>query len=678
MKSRVIILTLIMSLVPLSNAFPEDKTTDGEVSLEGIFVDVKGGGGGKAKFTEYKDLKEDGGFYGRARLKFDTEKYFFNFHGGDFAYDTQYYKIDGGMWGKFKFDLFYDEIPHNFTFDARTPFLGVGAGRDTLTGAPNTNVDSWNTFDYSIVRHQYGGGLKVNVIRPFFFDVSFQREKREGIKPTGAAETTPGGIAFELPEPVEYVTNNLNVQTGYSQKPLFLALSYFYSDFNNSDTALNLPANFDAPRALSLPPDNTYHKGAFKGAINLPLNSKFSTNIGFVRDRSDTSVVSLISSAYTGKVDTQNYDFALTSNPVRFLDAKVYSKYYKRANKSDDPAGIANLFLDYDITTYGGEVGFRLPARLYLSGGYKYVKTKRDKQGETDPAEILPYDTDNIYSVDLRWTGLDFLSARMGYEKFDRDANYQTIESEENPAKRYYYASQNRDTFKASVDVFPLESLNFGLEYRYRYIDYLDTTFGLKSDMTHELNISADYTIGKIAKVYGYGDYGWIRFDQLQQKTPVLPFSPTEGNWNAKQRDRTWGYGIGTEVYVIPKKLTLMFQHDYLKSNGSVGFTLDPALFDPTNGIGPATGGNNENVDIAGWDDYTLYSFKIKAVYNFTKSLSASLGYAYERFRYSDAQLNSYNLVLATAGTNGAYLTGAYKDQSYRANLVFGGLTYKF
>ena len=30
------------------------------------------------------------------------------------------------------------------------------------------------------------------------------------------------------------------------------------------------------------------------------------------------------------------------------------------------------------------------------------------------------------------------------------------------------------------------------------------------------------------------------------------------------------------------------------------------------------------------------------------------------------------------AGSNGAYLTGAYKDQSYKANVVFGGLTYKF
>jgi MtrB/PioB family decaheme-associated outer membrane protein len=673
MKVKIVVLALIIGLVPFSSAFSQDKPIEGEVSLKGIFVDVKGGEGGKAKFTEYRDLREDGGFYGRARLNLDTEKYFLNFKAGDFAYDTQYYKIDGGMWGKFKVDLFYDEIPHNFTFDARSPFLR--AGRDTLTGAPNTNVDSWDTFDYSILRRQYGGGLKVNMIRPLFFNVSFQREKREGIKPTGAAETTPGGIAFELPEPVECVTNNLNVETAYSKKPFFLALSYFYSDFNNSDTALNLPANFDAPRAFSLPPDNTYHKGAFKGAVNLPFHSKFSTNIGLSRGRSDTSVVSLISSAYTGKVDTQNYNFALTSNPLRFLNAKVYYKYYRRHNESDDPAGVVDIFLDYKISTMGADLGLRLPQNFYLSGGYKYVKTKRNKKGETDPAEILPLDTDNIYFVDLKWTGLDFLDARVGYEKFDRDANYRTVESDVNPAKRYYYAAQNKDTYKAMLDIFPLENLNFGLEYRHSKIDYSDTIFGLRSDKRHEVEISADYKIGKFAKVYGYGDYGWIKFDQLQHKLPLLPFSPSEGDWDAKQKDRTFGYGIGTEVYVISKKLTLVFQHDYLKSNGNVDFTINPALFVASNGL---AGANSDIVDISQWDDYTLYCFKIKAVYNFTKSLSASLGYAYERFKYSDAQLNNYNFVPATAGTNGAYLTGAYKDQSYKANLIFGGLSYKF
>ncbi len=662
----------MLCLLPLSYAFSQDtKTIEGEVELTGVWIDVHGQEGGKAKFTEYRDLREDGAVFGRARLNLDTDKYFLNFNAGDFAYDTQYYKIDGGMWGKFKFDLFYDEIPHNITFDARTPF--IGAGHDLLTGTPNSNFPAWNTFDYSILRHQYGTGFKVDVIRPFFLDLSFERENRDGIKPTGAAETTPGGRAFELPEPVDYVTNNLKVSAGYAQKPLFLSLNYIHSDFNNSNASLTLPSNFSAPNAFSLPPDNTYDKGAFKGAVNLPFNSRFSTNMGFSRGTSDTSIVSLISSGYTGKVDNVNYDFALTSNPMRFLDAKVYYKYYKRFNKSDDPTGVVNIFLNYNVATYGGELGLRLPEHFYLSGGYKYVKTERNREGVTDPAEILPFNMDNIFFANLKWSGVDFLEARVGYEKLDRDARYRTVESAVNPARIFAYAAQNRDTVKAILDIFPLENLNFGLEYRYRNTDYSDTIFGLRGDRRNEFEASADYSIGKIAKVYAYGDLEWIKFNQLQfEGTTLLP-------WQANQWDKSWGYGIGAEVYVIPKKLTLIFQHDYLKSNGSVDFTLNNGLFIAATGLGPGAGANNDNIDIGRWDDYTLYSFSIKAVYNFTKSVAAMIGYAYQRFWFSDAQLNNY--LFAPAGppnTNAAFLTGAYKDQTYRANLVFGGLTYKF
>jgi MtrB/PioB family decaheme-associated outer membrane protein len=669
MKAKIIIVTMIICLMPLSYAFPQDnETIEGEVGITGIWIDVDGKEGGRAKFTEYRDLREDGAVFGRAGINLDTDKYFLDFNAGDFGYDTQYYDVDGGMWGKFKFDLFYNEIPHNITFEARTPFLG--AGHDTLVGTPNTNVAGWNTFDYSLERRQYGGGLKVDLMKPFFFDVSFQRENREGIKPVGAAETSPGGRAFELPEPIDYVTNNLKVSAGYAQKPLFLSFNYIYSDFNNSNTALNLPSNFDPPNAFSLPPDNTYHKGAFKGAVTLPFNSRFSTNMGFSRGTSDTSVLSLISSAFDGKVNTLNYDFSLTSNPVRFLDAKVYYKYYKRDNKSDDPTGVVDIFLDYKISTYGGDLGLRLPQNFYLSGGYKYVRTERNKEGETDPVEILPYNRDNIYFIDLKWSGLDFLEGKVGYEKFDRDAHYRTLDSAINPARRFYYSAQNKNTIKAGVDLFPLENLNFGLEYRYVNIDYSDTLFGLRSDKRHEVDISADYTIGKIAKVYGYGDYGWIKFRQSQTDNSGLP-------WEADQKDRSWGYGIGTEVYVIPKKLTLIFQHDYLKSNGDVDYTLVDGLFG-TGGLPLFPVANNENIDVTQWDDYILYCFKIKAVYNFSKSLAVSLGYAYERFWYSDAQLNNYHFIPNGSATSSAFLTGAYKDQPYKANLVFGGVTYKF
>ena len=665
MKAKIIIVALIISLIPFFDAFSEEKTIEGEISLTGKYVGVEGEEGGKAKFTEYRDLQENGGFYGRARLNLDTEKYFFNFKAGDFGYDTQYYKIDGGMWGKFKMDLFYNEIPHNITFDARTFFLG--AGRNTLVGAPNTNVATWNTFDYSYERRQYGGGLKVNVIKPFFFDASFQREEREGIKPTGAAGTSPGGIAIELPEPVQYVTNNLTLQAGYAKNPLFLSLTYLYSNFNNSNTALNFinPATA-AQDTFSLPPDNTYHKGAFKGAVKLPFNSRFSTNIGFSRGESETSLFP----TFDAKVNTQNYNFALTSNPVHLkyfgVDAKVFYKFYKRNNKSDDSLGIVEAFLDYKISNYGTEVGFRLPARLYLTGGYQYVHTWRNFHD--NPNVVLPHNADNIYSVDLKWSGLDFLDVRVGYEKFDRDAKYQSPETAVQSDRKYSYAAQNRDTYKASIDIFPLENLNFGFEYRHREIDYNDTIFGLKNDKRDEFGSNAAYTLGKIAKLYGNVDFGLIKFE------PDLVRSGLD--WNVKQKDRTFGYGFGTEIYAIPNKLTFIFQHDYVKSNGSADFTIDPGLFVAANGL---AGANNDTVDIMRAEDYTLYSFKIKAVYNFTKYLAASIGYAYVRFNYKDDQLDGYQFVPGGgAGSNGAYLTGAYKDQSYKANLIFGGLTYRF
>jgi MtrB/PioB family decaheme-associated outer membrane protein len=695
MKARIMIVAMMICLVPLSNALSQDTkaqdtktqdtktqdtmTIEGEVNLTGIWVHVDGKEGGEAKATEYKDLKEQGdgpgGLYGSARLKLDTDKYFLNFEASDFGYHTQYYQIDGGMWGKFKLNLFYNEIPHNITFDARTPFFKPG--EDTLTLIPpitlSTDPALWHTFDYSILRRQYGGGFKVDVMRPFFLDVSFERENRNGIKPIGVSRVTTGAPqdAFELPEPIDYATSNLVVSAGYAKKPLFLSASYFYSDFGNDNNALNVPAAFNAPRAISLPPDNTYHKGTFKGALSLPFNSRFSTNMGFSSGRSETPTVSLIGSAFTGKVDTFNYDVALTTNPLRFLDAKIYYKYYKRDNKSDDPSSVVNIFLDYKITTYGGELGLRLPQNLYLSGGYKYVRTDRNDEGETDPLLVLPSNMDNNFFVDLKWSGLDFLEARAGYERLDRDVHYRTSQSAASPRKLFSYAAQKRDTVKAMLDIFPLENLNFGFEYRFKSADYTDTGLGLKREEGHEVELSADYSLGKIAKLYAYGDFEWTKFWQSHATFPGgLP-------WEADQMDRSYGYGIGTEVYVIPKKLTLIFQHDYLKSNGNVDFSLTPAMFG-TGGLPAFPAANQENIDIGKWDDYSLYSFMLKAVYNISNHWEASLGYRFERFDYNDAQLDNYRFAPTGAVTNTAFLSGAYKDQSYTEHLIFAGITYKF
>jgi hypothetical protein len=176
--------------------------------------------------------------------------------------------------------------------------------------------------------------------------------------------------------------------------------------------------------------------------------------------------------------------------------------------------------------------------------------------------------------------------------------------------------------------------------------------------------------------LYGFFNLEWIKFIQdVQNPSPLAAFSED-------QKERTYGGGIGTEIYAIPQKLTFMFQFDYVKSNGNVDFTLDPSLFVAGTGLGPGSGANNDNIDITNLDDYTKYALKFKAAYHFTKSVIVSAGYVFERFKYNDAQLDNYLFVNPAGGPvtggNAGYLTGAYKDQSYKAHVVFGGMTYKF
>ncbi|MDO9287602.1 MAG: MtrB/PioB family outer membrane beta-barrel protein, partial [Thermodesulfovibrionales bacterium] len=232
-KKMIIIFTVALSLISFSPVFSEEKKIEGEIKAAGVLTDINGS---KAKFNEYRDLKD--GIYGKINLKYDAEKYFLKFKASDIGYDTQNYKLEGGMWGKFKLYLKYNEIPHNFTYDAKTIFSGAGTNRLTTgaafaIGTPSTYTPT-NLFDYSLERKQMEAGVKLEMLKPFYLDVSYQREERDGIKPTAVALTTGGGSYFiEMPEPVDYVTNNLKAELGYAKNPLFLSLTYFYSEFSN-------------------------------------------------------------------------------------------------------------------------------------------------------------------------------------------------------------------------------------------------------------------------------------------------------------------------------------------------------------------------------------------------------------------------------------------------------------
>ncbi|MDO8786199.1 MAG: MtrB/PioB family outer membrane beta-barrel protein, partial [Syntrophales bacterium] len=283
---RILIYTLMLcSLLLLTNSlYAEDnKPFSGEIEVIGKSVDIEGN---KAKFNEYRDL--DTGAYGNIRLKYDNDRSFLKLNADDIAYDTQSYRLEGGAWGKFNLHLKYNEIPHNFTYGAKTIFSGAGTDRLT-TGAAfavatASTYTPTNLFDYSIKRKQDEVGIKLDMLKPFYIEVSYGREDRSGIKPNSAALTTGGGSYFiEMPEPVDYTTNNLKAEMGYAKNSLILSLTYFHSEFSNDNQRLFFKNPYNATTFgaskddyLTLPPDNKYDNISFKGKLNLPLDSALS------------------------------------------------------------------------------------------------------------------------------------------------------------------------------------------------------------------------------------------------------------------------------------------------------------------------------------------------------------------------------------------------------------------
>lgn len=96
---------LIFSILILGSIlYSEDKGNfNGEFEAIEVQTDVKGN---EAKFNEYRDLGN--GFYGKLKLKIDSEKYFMKFNAYDMGYGTQNYEFEGGSFASYKIYLKYN------------------------------------------------------------------------------------------------------------------------------------------------------------------------------------------------------------------------------------------------------------------------------------------------------------------------------------------------------------------------------------------------------------------------------------------------------------------------------------------------------------------------------------------------------------------------------------------
>ncbi|MBF0567150.1 MAG: MtrB/PioB family outer membrane beta-barrel protein [Nitrospirae bacterium] len=764
MKAKIAILAIFLILLPFSVAFAQDEgdsaagsacgggvlsgpgclkvpNLSGEVSTRGQIVGINGN---PSKFNEYRDVAS--GVYGAVKLKYDDDSYWFKFKASDIGYDTQNYRLDGGIYGAVKYYVEYNEIPHNYSLGDRIIYSGAGTNNMTLLPA-NTKqpFTSMNNLDYAIKRQQEGGGVRLDMAKPFYAEFSGSREDRTGTRPFSATSNGSSGPLTELPQPIDYVTETFRGELGYITKALFASAYLQYTDFDNANQNLYFPNVYGGTLAagtsrlgltdtLTLPPDNQNYDYGFRGSadlilarLNVSLSGGQTTsganllNSSIMGGNTTAGKFNLVNytygngaSTWHGKMDNENYNFVLTSNPVACLDVTLFEKYYDRRNKSDVISitpSIAQDFhsgmapLSYRKNDFGGELGYKLPANFALTAGYDYVNAHRTTTPTSEIPYSIPKTDDNIYSVSLKWTGLDFLAAKAGYERMNRkganDSGLLAIQGEGdgNPNLSWYknefdIGSQHRDKYKVSLDLFPTDSLNVGLGYNYIRSTYPDTVIGLRSNTIDEYFADADYTFGHFAKLNGYVAYENIKQYNFQRNGNSAPDGPTQTssnyNWDVTLKDNSFDWGGGLDIYVIPRKVTLRVQYDYVKSDGNADFTILnqaalTALSTPTAAI--PTGQNNSNLDVPTIDNCKKSSILAKAMWDVTKYFSVVVGYAFEHYKYNDAGYDNYpsSYILADDNTstpknpiNYMYLTGAYANPSYNASLAFLTFTYKF
>ena len=725
---RILIFASIGSLLLVSHSYGEDQSFSGGVFLGGNALSIDRQ---SAKFNEYNAIGP--GEVGGGNVSYDTDKYHLDSDASYLGEDDMYLKVKGGKWGDFKFSFFYTEFPHNYSFEDRSVEVNPGSDNQTLSPGASykslSNSNQWpsTSFDNKIARKDMGGSVEVTAVSPFFFTASADRLQRQGQMPFGAVDAfgtsgTGGGFTnrtVELSVPVDDHTTNANGMFGWKNKQFYAALGGGFSQYGDNAEFTRFQEPFFNPTGpapatpatgtIVGPPDNRSWDMRFTGsARQLPFSSTFVVNADYQRNTSQTTLLNTIETGtqaapviatlrlsqptFNGDVEYFNVGANLTSNPVKDLMTKVYFKYLDRRDNSDvvtftnpsSPASgsVTNSLFSYNKTSVGAEATYRFLKNLKGIIGYDFTDTRREGGVDflTSPSSALgidnvPRTVDNTFKAQIVYNPFDWLGTRLKYQKLYRGTDTElqpgTANVLANNVSRFDIGKQEQDMFKLTADISPGDALNVSFEYAYKLDNYNSTVLGLTKAQENEFIVDGSY-VWKGMKFFAFFDYDVSSTEQTAREGGGNPnTAPTTSafNWNANQHNNNYAYGAGTNFPIIKNKLAFIVQYDFEQNNGTANFTSQSFTAANTN-----LGINNGNINIGPWDDYTRQNISARLVYDYNKDFGLIFGFLYSQFRLNDGQLNGYQYV----APGPSYLSGAYTDGSYKANVYYVRAVYRF
>ena len=764
MKKQIVLAALpviLLSSLAYADFKLGDYNLDTSVELGGQMSSLDHTSG---KFTEYKDIRHTNLISG---VKISTEKddYHLGFSASEIGYKDQSYHLNGGVYGKMKFSMNFDSIVHNNTFNAKTFFVGVGTGNLSTpitlstTAATDTQVNYdplisntalWNPFDYSIKVKNYGLEGSYVTDSPFYLKWGVTQQKTDGVRPMGAADFinldynggagSAASYTNELPEPVDFKTNNFMLNGGYKGDNFLVAMDGTVSQFTNGIPTLT----FQVPVVVSsiqtqtfaLAPDNlTWKLGAQGTVFHLPLNSTLASRASFSKTSNNIALMNHATWGYTGAnkplyLDTAilpsvanfngvnehgTLNVALSSNPIENLDTKIYYNFLKNWNNSP---GIfyTTIAADPTVRSYsvvggrfantkqnlGVDAGYKLPFSSRVSVGYDYLSNNRTGMSWiNDPLTSnklsnwyanAKAEQDNTGYIELKNSYFDFLSAKLRLQRMARKAQY-------------------LDPY-AALGVASLgDQLATNGNYMYLFMHGLDQTsktedsakVSLESSPIDELDLNLDGAVKKGV----YPDNILGRVDDISYNTylgasyniPDLVRTSVFADYDVSYtRDGFRNVaGSGYKNYdpsAAPTLTNFNWNRHLSDKTFEFGINFDVPVNEKLDvSVGAQRQINDGKMaystqmplpypitDVAHYDDYARNTLTAKAKYKFTSNLTASIAYMFDQLKYDDFQIQNYTYAqqnsVVTNGTS--FFTGANTDQNYTAHTVYLAAEYKF
>lgn len=724
-KLLAVMVAGLMPVAPL--AWSQGLTWSGSASLGYRHTNDKARD--PSKLNEYRDL--DSRVIGDLELNARGENYYFNGFIENPGADDLFIDLKGGKYGSFKYQLYNNELRHNFGSGpgALSPYSGIGGSVLTAT-FPNSNPATWNSFDHSYSRRDTGGMFELTLNSPWYVRFEGNEVVRKGINViAGAQGTSPGNGFIDLPSPIDYKTRNGSAEAGFQGKTSHFAVNLMYSRFENDNPLLSWSNGFLSPAnpfnydTTVRPPDNEMWRIGFNGNVRkLPGDSTLAGRLTYSKLTNSVAMQTTMlstgstnpataasSPVFNGEIVYKTVGLSLSSHPVHNLDTRAYWNYAKEQNGSTritfsptattllggassncsnagSTTGLAPFGLvpctpevfGYKKNNLGIEAGYRVNRENKLSGGYDYYNIERERFDFTK-------NVDHKIFAEWKNSSIEDLTGRIKYQYLSRRSDWSVpgpviaFNPTEAYVRRFDVANVNQNSVKVVLDYSPIPYLDFGFEAIYKKNEFKDTPLGRTDDQRQEYYASVSLGDPNKLRVFAFADIEFLEYNSrhrvggttLANSDPNAPPSggppSTIYTWTAKNQDKAWQVGLGTD-WLPSERLSVKSSLIYAETNGRAEFAAQPGTVLNPNFFYP----------IGNFDNTRRLSLNVKGNYKLDKNWSLTGGYAFERYRYSDIGYDGTRYVVPPLGAGASYTTGQYAFQPYTANIFYMMANYKF